>query len=131
MKFDHLRIARPVSELERSSGMYCRGLGLKKVGEFSDHDGFSGCMLGRDDLSWHLEFTVCHSHPILPSPSQEDLLVLYIPDKIDWHNACARMDDAGFSRLGSFNPYWNNNGVTFVDVDGYRVVLHNAAWGSP
>jgi YycE-like protein len=29
----------------------------------------------------------------------------------------------------SFNPYWDGNGCTFEDPDGYRVVLQNAAWG--
>jgi hypothetical protein len=26
-------------------------------------------------------------------------------------------------------PYWEVNGVTFVDRDGYRTVLQNRAWG--
>lgn len=38
-------------------------------------------MLGMDGLPWHLEFTQCHVHPVLPSPSDEDLLVLYFPEK--------------------------------------------------
>ena len=29
----------------------------------------------------------------------------------------------------AFNPYWEVNGVTFVDRDGYRTVLQNRAWG--
>ncbi|ECG3432622.1 VOC family protein, partial [Salmonella enterica subsp. enterica serovar Oranienburg] len=26
------------------------------------------------------------------------------------------------------NPYWDVNGKTFVDRDGYRVVMQNKAW---
>ena len=34
-----------------------------------------------------------------------------------------------FLRVTAFNPYWEVNGVTFVDRDGYRTVLQNRAWG--
>ena len=53
----HLRIARPVTELERSATMYCRGLGLKEVGRFEDHQGYDGVMLGAPGLPYHFEFT--------------------------------------------------------------------------
>lgn len=128
MSFCHLRIARPVSDLLKSSEMYCRGLNLEQIGSFSNHQGFSGYMLGRNDLGWHLEFTQCHDHPLSHSPSQEDLLVLYIPEKESWEAACLRMDMAGFIRTLSFNPYWDIDGATFVDHDGYRVVLQNRKW---
>ncbi|QGY32625.1 VOC family protein [Pantoea cypripedii] len=129
MNFQHMRIARPVSDLSRSSEMYCEGLGLNKIGEFTDHDGFSGCMLGREDLPRHLEFTQCHHHPVNPSSSPEDLLVLYVPEKEDWESACSEMESAGFIRVESFNPYWERRGVTFEDHDGYRVVIQNMKWG--
>lgn len=46
-----------------------------------------------------------------------------------WEAQCAAMDAAGFLRVTAFNPYWEVNGVTFVDRDGYRTVLQNRAWG--
>jgi len=128
MSFHHLRIARPVSNLDLSCEMYCRGIGLQKLGCFTDHAGFSGYMLGRPDLGWHLEFTQCHHHPVAPSPSDEDLLVLYVPDTVLWNTACSSMDEAGFVRVDSFNPYWDVDGVTFRDHDGYRTVLQNRQW---
>lgn len=108
--------------------MYCRGLGLKEIGAFAHHEGFSGRMLGRDDLPWHLEFTQCHHHPVIPAASVEDLLVLYIPAEQAWLTACGEMDRAGFIRTRAFNPYWDNRGLTFQDADGYRVVLQNGCW---
>ena len=129
MEFQHMRIARPVSLLSKSGEMYVSGLDLQIIGEFRDHDGFSGCMLGRDDLPWHLEFTQCHFHPVTPSPSAEDLLVLYVPDQDSREKRCAKMDQAGFVRVKSFNPYWDRRGVTFQDVDGYRVVIQQMRWG--
>jgi hypothetical protein len=35
---------------------------------------------------------------------------------------------AGFREVASYNPYWTLEGKTFEDLDGYRVVLQNAAW---
>ncbi|MGD8105433.1 VOC family protein [Pantoea sp. FN0302] len=130
MLFHHLRIARPVTDLRQSSDMYCRGLGLQEIGEFTNHEGFSGCMLGRYDLPWHLEFTLCHDHPVMPAPSAEDLLVLYIPEREAWTAACNQMEQAGFTRTCAFNPYWENKGITFQDKDGYRVVLQNSRWAA-
>ena len=59
----HLRIARPVTDLKRAKTMYCEGLGLRVIGSFADHAGFGGVMLGRADLQYHFEFTVCRAHP--------------------------------------------------------------------
>jgi hypothetical protein len=38
--------------------------------------------------------------------------------------------NAGFKSVISFNPYWDANGRTFEDHDGYRLVLQNAEWGN-
>ena len=40
----HLRIARPVTDLAQSVRMYCDGLGWKVLAEFADQDGFDGAM---------------------------------------------------------------------------------------
>jgi len=124
----HLRIARPVTDLQRSYEMYHRGLGLEKIGEFKDHQSFSGIMMGHSNFAWHLEFTVCHSHPVKPQPSAEDLLVLYLPDGEEWQRICDNAAAVGFTCVASFNPYWDVFGKTFIDHDGYRVVLQNRAW---
>ncbi|EJD6313214.1 VOC family protein [Raoultella ornithinolytica] len=128
MMFSHMRIARPVTDLVRACTMYSQGLELQRIADFTDHAGFSGIMVGRPELAWHIEFTHCHDHPRQPAPTDEDLLVLYYPDKAAWQQACARMTAAGFRTMRSFNPYWDTNGKTFVDDDGYRVVLQNRDW---
>lgn len=126
----HLRIARPVSALERSVAMYRHALGLVELGRFEQHDGFDGVMLGKPELPWHFEFTYCRAHPVAPSPTPEDLIVIYVPDAGEWHRSCASMLSAGFSEVASFNPYWQRNGRTFADHDSYRVVLQRAEWGN-
>jgi hypothetical protein len=126
----HLRIARPVGDLHRSSTMYCHGLGLHILGGFEDHEGFDGVMLGREGMDYHFEFTVYRTHPVTPESSAEDLAVFYLPDDAEWELACEKMAAAGFECIASFNPYWDVHGRTFVDPDGYRVVLQNAAWSN-
>lgn len=124
----HLRFARPVSDLARSCRMYCEGLDLQVVDRFEDHEGFDGVMLGRAGAAYHFEFTHARHHPVLPSPTVEDMIVLYVPDEADWQAACARLTAAGFESVGAFNPYWERRGRTFVDHDGYRVVVQQDSW---
>jgi catechol 2,3-dioxygenase-like lactoylglutathione lyase family enzyme len=124
----HLRVARPVSDLARAEEMYTRGLGYEVLGRFADHAGFDGVMLGDPGGIYHLEFTYAREHPITPTPTVDDLLVLYIPADAQWHAACASMLAAGFRHVPSFNPYWDERGKTFEDPDRYRVVLVQEAW---
>jgi hypothetical protein len=76
------------------------------------------------------EFTQCREHPVAASPTHEDLLVFYIPDRKEWESACERLANNGFVRVMSYNPYWDVLGQTFADPDGYRVVVQNASWPS-
>jgi hypothetical protein len=128
---NHLRIARPVSDLGKTKTMYCAGLKLSVIGCFENHDGFDGVMLGQSHSNYHFEFTSCRNHLIQPSPTQEDLVVFYIEESSEWQRACDSMLAAGFKQVVSFNPYWDRCGRTFEDHDGYRIVLQNARWLTP
>lgn len=123
-----LRLARPVTLLSRAVNMYCEGLGLRVLGSFEDHNGFDGVMLGHEGADYHFEFTVCHQHPVEPTQTADDLVVLYFPDANEWAMRVESMHAAGFVEVKSFNPYWDKLGRTFADTDGYRVVLQNADW---
>lgn len=124
----HVRFARPVRDLARSVKQYEQGLGFVRLGAFADHAGFDGTMLGWPDADWHLELTVHRTHPIAPSPTAEDLLVVYVPEERQWIARCDTMLEAGFREVDAHNPYWAQNGRTFADRDGYRVVVQRAVW---
>lgn len=124
----HLRLARPVSDLSRSEEMYCRALGLEVLGRFADHGGFDGVMLGLPTAPYHFELTRSRLHAVRPAPTPEDLWVFYVPEERGWRSACIRMEKAGFVEVEPRNPYWAERGRTFVDPDGYRVVLERADW---
>jgi catechol 2,3-dioxygenase-like lactoylglutathione lyase family enzyme len=126
----HVRIARPVADLALSVGMYVRGLDLREIGRFEDHEGFDGVMLEVPGKGFHFEFTHCRTHPITPTPTAEDLLVFYVPSADDWSARCRAMQQAGFAEVEAFNPYWAVRGRTFEDPDGYRIVIQRAAWGA-
>jgi hypothetical protein len=123
-----LRIARPTDRLPEIAQMYCRGLGFARLGEFEDHQGFDGIMLGHPQHAYHLEFTHHRGVRVGQAPTQDNLLVFYLPEEEQWQGMCEQMLAAGFRRVQAYNPYWDANGQTFEDLDGYRVVLQQQAW---
>ena len=126
----HLRVARPSDDLAALVRFYRDGLGFELLAEFSDHDGFDGVMLGRRGAAYHLEFTRKRGHSAGKAPTQDNLLVFYLPDESEWAEAVTRLEGCGYEPVKSFNPYWERMGKTFADPDGYRVVLQNAPWSS-
>ena len=123
-----LRVARPTDDIEALLPFYCGGMGLNVLYRFQNHDGFDGVMLGAEGAPYHLEFTHAQGHVAGRAPTEDHLLVFYLPEPAAWRHAVDRMKAAGFDPVAAFNPYWDRNGVTFEDPDGYRVVLQNASW---
>ena len=123
-----LRVARPTDQLAAIAAQYEQGLGFERLGSFADHDGFDGVMLCHAQQSWHLEFTHHRGHQVGRAPTADHLLVFYVPDAARLDQQRQRMLAAGFVVVGAYNPYWDRLGVTLQDLDGYRVVLQNAAW---
>jgi hypothetical protein len=103
-------------------------LGFEVLYEFADHDGFDGVMLGHAGAAYHLEFTRKAEHRVGKAPTEDNLLVFYLPDRAGWERAVARLEAHGHRPVAAFNPYWDRRGRTFADPDGYRVVLQNAPW---
>lgn len=123
-----LRITRPTDHLEEVVRFYEDGLGFERLDSFADHDGFDGVMLGKPGAAYHLEFTRKRGHVAGPAPTQDNLLVFYLPDAAEWQEAVNRMRTAGYEPVTSFNPYWDRTGRTFQDPDGYRIVLQHGSW---
>lgn len=123
-----LRVARPTDNLQKITRMYCEGLGFELLTQFNGTRGFDGSVLGHPQHPYHLEFTQHRGTTVGVAPSEDHLLVFYIPDHGQWEAACAQMLEAGFKPVSAFNPYWDEGGTTFEDVDKYRVVLHTFDW---
>ncbi|MFM0629770.1 VOC family protein [Paraburkholderia xenovorans] len=123
-----LRVARPTNDLHKVADFYTRGLGFEVLASFENHEGFDGIIVGRRGCPWHIEFTHQHGVTVERAPATEHLLVLYLPERDSWSAAVERLEALGMSACESENPYWDRQGKTFEDPDGYRIVLQNAAW---
>jgi catechol 2,3-dioxygenase-like lactoylglutathione lyase family enzyme len=119
------RIARPTDQLEKVVEFYRDGVGLKVVGSFDKHDGYDGVMLGLPEVGYHLEFTQHEHGSPCPAPTEDNLLVFYIPDLETRDTIVKRLNAMGYPEVEPENPYWKNAGVTIEDPDGWRVVLQN------
>ncbi len=75
------RIARPTDKFEEVISFYETGLGLKRIGEFHNHEGYDGVMFGLPDAEYHLEFTTHVNGSPCPAPTKDNLLVFYMPNK--------------------------------------------------
>src|SRR5262249_44085485 len=105
-----LRVARPTDRLEDVVRFYTIGLGLAPLGEFRDHEGFDGVMLGVPGGPYHLEFIRRRGHIAGRAPTEDNLLVFYLPDPREWQAAVDRMIAAGYPPVPAFNPYWERAG---------------------
>lgn len=122
------RVARATNDLERTSVMYQTGLGLQVLASFADHDGFDGVILGSPGCEYHFEFTKEKGAVAPRSHSVENLLVLYFPEPSSFSNMCNQMLNTGFVAVKAHNEYWNQNGTTFEDFEGYRIVISSFNW---
>lgn len=125
MQVVQFRIARPTDQLDLLEQFYCEGLGLKKLGEFTGHRGYRGIMIGLPDVAYHLEFTEHEEGSPCPAPSEDNLLVFYMPNKEDINIIQNRLRKMGYEETIPENPYWEEKGVTIADPDGWRIVLMN------
>ena len=123
-----LRIARPTNDLAALRHFYVDALGLQELYAFAGHMGFDGLMVGQPQAAYHLEFTQEAGQLVLPAPTAENLLVFYLPELGAWEAAVAQMQQHGYQPLPAHNAYWDRQGLTFADPDGYRVVLQRGDW---
>ena len=123
-----MRVARPTAHLEQAVRFYTEGLGLQILDHFENHEGFDGVMVGIPGASYHFEFTHQRGHKVGFAPTQDNLIVFYLPNQLEWQEVVDRMKAIGYEPVESYNPYWDMAWATFEDPDGYRVVLQNDQW---
>jgi len=118
-----VRIARATNSLRDIVAFYADGLGLSIITEFENHEGYSGIIFGLPGVDYHLEFTQHDSGIPVPPSSEDNLLVLYIPEKEAIGRLVVKLGALGYFPTAPANPYWEDKGVTIQDPDGFRVVL--------
>ena len=118
-----MRIARPTDQLDKIIEFYETGLGLQRVGEFWEHNGYDGVMYGLPDTNFHLEFTAHEAGSPCPAPTNDNLLVFYLPNWDVINKVASTLEEMGYPEVKSENPYWEDAGITIEDPDGWRIVL--------
>ncbi|MFD7263798.1 VOC family protein [Streptomyces sp. NPDC059874] len=126
----HIRVARPSLDLKAAERFYVDGLGLDVVWRSakSEPGAHDLLMVGPAAGGWHFELTHDADNPIAPSPTVDDLFVVYLGEAPD-ETLVERLVEHGGKRVASHNPYWDEWGVTVEDPDGYRLVLCSRNWG--
>jgi catechol 2,3-dioxygenase-like lactoylglutathione lyase family enzyme len=123
LKPTRFRVARPTDQLDAIRKFYVDGIGLKVIGEFENHDGYDGLILGAAEPGYEIEFTTHSNGSPCPAPTLDNLLVFYLSTATDFADATARMNRLSHSPVESENPYWDRCGLTYQDPDGWRVTL--------
>ncbi|OIJ69782.1 VOC family protein [Streptomyces mangrovisoli] len=126
----HVRVARPSRDLAAAERFYVEGLGLDVLWRTTErvpgeHDLL---MVGPPGGSWHFELTHDPEQPLEPTPTVDDLFVVYLGAPVD-PALTDRLIAAGGRLVPAHNPYWDEHGVTIADPDGYRLVLCSRSWG--
>ncbi|MGK0388729.1 MAG: putative glyoxalase superfamily protein PhnB [Maribacter sp.] len=119
MKF---RAARHTSNLKPIIHFYHEILGLDILGNFEKHETYEGVFFGIKGESWHLEFTVSDDDAD-HHPDEDDLWVFYMNGETEYQVLIQKIKAAGIPSISAKNPYWNRNGTTFLDPDGFGVVI--------
>ena len=118
------RVARPAHDLAVSSAFYRDLLRLEPRGGFENHSGYDGVFFALPG-GGELELT---AGPVAPQGgTEEDLLVFYVSTLNEVRAIGASLSAEGVPTVESPNPYWNRFGQTFLDPDGYRVVIAAAS----
>jgi catechol 2,3-dioxygenase-like lactoylglutathione lyase family enzyme len=123
MRFSRFRSARPSDQLPALKRFYVDLLGCELLGEWLDHSGYDGLVVGDRARHWEAEFLHQRGAQSPPPPSDEHLLVFYVQDETEIHLIADRLKDSGLVLRRHPNPYWETRGVFVLDPDGYGVVI--------
>jgi hypothetical protein len=119
MKF---RVARHTTSLQAIIDFYTQNLALEVLGSFEQHSDYDGVFSGKKGLDWHLEFTVSPEAPE-HHPDEDDLLVFYMQNLEEFNRIKANFDLHKHTPAVAKNSYWEEHGLTYLDPDGFRVVV--------
>ncbi|MEN9803042.1 MAG: hypothetical protein RLZ37_2167 [Actinomycetota bacterium] len=119
-----MRVARPTKDIERSITFWAQVVGFELLSRFSDHEGYGGAILGNAYGQWELEVTHHSSGLPLPTPTDEDIIALYLHrDLAD--EVIKRLILAGHLQKRHPNPYWQAMGASVhTDPDGYTLIIY-------
>lgn len=116
------RFARHTDNIENLKVFYTDILGFKVLGHFENHDNYNGIFIGPENAGWHLEFTESDK-PAHHTFDADDILVFYPETTREYEEITGRIAQHNIEKVKAQNPYWQNNGITISDPDGYQVII--------
>lgn len=119
-----LRVARHTDDLKVIKHFYIDVLNFEVMGSFENHHNYDGIFLGLPNADWHFEFTSSvekTNHEF----DEDDIIVLYPETQTKYDSLVQNASKNNVSFVTAKNPYWNENGIMFLDPDGYRIVISN------
>ena len=119
MKF---RVARHTNDLEKIEQFYTTVIGLKKLGEFKNHNNYNGIFLGIEGADWHLEFTTSlekANHTF----DEDDIFVFYTKTTEEYLAIKNRIEKENITVETPKNIYWQENGIQISDPDEYKIII--------
>ena len=123
--FTNLRIMRPTNKYQEVTDFYVKGLGLKILNEFSNHDGYDGRMIGLPNEEYHLEIIYRHTDEPNVCLDKDNGLVFFCENEASYIEIVNRLKSMGYPTCPAKNPWWNNHkGAHIEDPDGWPVIFY-------
>lgn len=116
------RSARHTNRIKEIETFYTKILNLDILGDFKNHNGYDGLFTGKANTDWHLEFTTS-SDDVNHQFDEDDCLVFYPETQDEYEAVIKNLEFYRIEPIQAKNPYWNINGISFLDPDGFVVIV--------
>ncbi|GEM50672.1 hypothetical protein [Empedobacter brevis] len=116
------RSARHTNRIKEIETFYTKILNLDILGDFKNHNGYGGLFIGKANTDWHLEFTTS-SDDVNHQFDEDDCLVFYPETQEEYEAVIKNLEFYRIEPIQAKNPYWNINGISFLDPDGFVVIV--------
>ncbi|QES93689.1 VOC family protein [Empedobacter brevis] len=116
------RSARHTNRIKEIETFYTKILNLDILGDFKNHNGYDGLFIGKANTDWHLEFTTSSDH-VNHQFDEDDCLVFYPETQNEYEAVIKNLEFYRIEPIQAKNPYWNINGISFLDPDGFVVIV--------
>lgn len=116
------RSARHTNRIKEIETFYTKILNLDILGDFKNHNGYGGLFIGKANTDWHLEFTTS-SDDVNHQFDEDDCLVFYPETQNEYEAVIKNLEFYQIEPIQAKNPYWNINGISFLDPDGFVVIV--------
>lgn len=116
------RVARHTNQLDEIRRFYTTIFEFEILGEFKNHNNYDGIFIGKPHFDWHLEFTTSNedaNHHF----DEDDCLVFYPQNQQEYDAIIENLEKFKLKPIKAKNPYWNENGITILDPDGFHIII--------